>query len=42
MDKNNFFYLHIKDELGKSTKTELGNIIEQYKDCLIVESKNDR
>lgn len=41
MDRNNFFYLHIKDEFDKSTKTELGNIIEQYKDCLIVDSKND-
>ena len=37
IDANSFFYLHIKDESGKEIKTEIGNIIEQYKDCLIIE-----
>lgn len=37
IDANSFFYLHIKDESGKEIKTEIGNIIEQYKNCLIVE-----
>jgi molecular chaperone DnaK len=39
IDSNSFFYLHIKDISGKEIKTEIGNIIEKYKDCLIVENK---
>ena len=39
IDENNFFYLIIKDQSGKEIKTEIGNIIEKYKDCLIVENK---
>ena len=39
MDENSFFYLYIKDKLGEEKKTEIGNIIEDYKDSIIVESK---
>lgn len=39
IDKNSFFYLHIKDISGKEIKTEIGNIIEQSKYILIAEDK---
>jgi len=39
MDENSFFYLYIKDKSGEEIKTEIGNIIEDYKDSIIVENK---
>jgi len=38
MDENSFFYLYIKDASGEEVTTDVGNIIEDYKDSIIVES----
>ena len=38
MDKNSFFYLYLKDKSGEEKTTKIGNIIEDYKDSIIVES----
>lgn len=39
MDENSFFYLYIKDKSGKERKTEIGNIIKDYRDSIIVENE---
>jgi len=37
VDKNSFYYIHIKDKTGEIINTEIGNVIEDYKDSIIVE-----
>lgn len=39
IDTNSFYYIHITDASGKTIITEIGNVIEEYKDSIIVESK---
>lgn len=39
IDENSFYYIHIKDKSGAIINTEIGNILEEYKDSIIVEQK---
>jgi len=39
MDENSFFYLYVVDDDGIEKRTELGNIVKEYKDSIIVEKK---
>jgi len=42
MDKNNFYFLHIKDKLGKENKIEFSYLVKEFEEAIVVESKLEK
>ena len=38
IDNNQFYYLHIKDSSGKTTKTEFSYLVKKFRDAIIVKN----